>query len=89
MSAKTKTTGAGEGVVKLSADFDNFITMYQTLSCNLIKKMNTRTLCFCPLSCLKIRSGLRNSTDKAARTSITLVNVYVDLVVFTPIAGTS
>ena len=48
MSVKTETTGAGVEKVKISANRDNLITN-QNIPCDLTKKMNTHTLCFCPL----------------------------------------
>ena len=47
MTAKTETIRAGVEKVKISANPDNLIT--QNFPCDLTKKMNTHTLCFCPL----------------------------------------
>ena len=45
--AKTETVGAGAEKVKITANPDNLIT--KIFPCNLAKKTNTHTLCFCPL----------------------------------------
>ena len=46
INAKTdETIRAGVEKVKISANPDN----YQNYPCDLTKKMNTHTLCFCPL----------------------------------------
>ena len=47
MSAKAETLGAGVEKMKISADRDNLIT--KNIPWDLTKKMNTHTLCFCPL----------------------------------------
>ena len=47
MTAKTETIRPGVEKVKISANPDNLY--YQNLPCDLTKKMNTHTLCFCPL----------------------------------------
>ena len=46
MSAKAETIGPGVEKVK----FQQIATIhYQNIPCDLTKKMNTHTLCFCPL----------------------------------------
>ena len=46
MTAKTETISSGVEKVKISANPENLIAK---IFLDLIKKMNTHTLCFCPL----------------------------------------
>ena len=47
MSTKNENIGAEVEKVKILANPENFIT--KLFPCDLTKKMNTNTLCFCPL----------------------------------------
>ena len=71
MSAKTENIGAGGEKVKISANPDNLITKF---SCVLAKKMNTYTLCFCPLirklQAFEILKWAQGSQWRMQRTSI-------------------
>ena len=66
LSAKTETTEAGVEKVIISANPDNSITKKNPS--DLIKKMNTHTLCFCQLirnvGVGKSEAGSRKSMEK-------------------------
>ena len=64
LSAKTETTGAEVEKVKSSANPDNFITKNILLAIH-IKKMNTHTLCLCPLVRKLKAVGTMKSTEEA------------------------
>ena len=93
MAAKTETREAGVEKVKFSANPDN----YQNISCNLTKKMNTHSFCFCPLirklQAFEILKWGQGSQWRKQRTSnfthgiqlIFSLHLYTTFYIFTPV----